>query len=74
MNKTYLHVYDILDNAEVLEAKLQSTLEDLERNEESVRRLATVKASRVEELPKFKTRMRSSSISYGTVKWDFRPW
>ena len=24
MNQTYLHIYDILDNTEVLEAKLQS--------------------------------------------------
>ena len=28
MNQTYLHIYDVLDNAEVLEAKLHYALED----------------------------------------------
>ena len=74
MNQTYLHVYDILDNAEILEAKLQSALEDLERNEESMRRLEATKASRVESLRKSTMRMKSSGVIYRTVKWTFRPW
>ena len=54
MNQTYLHIYDILDNTEVLEAKLQSALEDLRRNKESVRRMETAEASRVEEFAKIR--------------------
>ena len=52
MNKTYMHMYDVLDNVEVLEAKLQSALEDLGRNEESMKRMEAIEASRVEEFAK----------------------
>ena len=46
MNHTCLMIYDVLDNAMVLEAKFDSTLEDLERNEESRMRMEAVEASR----------------------------
>ena len=52
MNQTYLTIYDVLDSIEVLEAKLQSTLEDLERNNESMTRMEAIEASQVEEFAK----------------------
>ena len=53
MNQNYLHICDVLDNIKVLEAKLQSTVEDLRRNEESVRRMEAVEAYQVKEFAKF---------------------
>ena len=52
MNQTYLVIYDVLDSVAVLEAKLQFALEDLERNEESRKRMEVVKASQVEKFAK----------------------
>ena len=52
MNQTYLHVYDILDNAEVLKAKLQFTLENLGRNKELVRKMEVAESFQVEEFAK----------------------
>ena len=52
MNQNYLHIYDVLDNVEVLEAKLQSALKDLRKNEESMKRMEVVEASQVEEFSK----------------------
>ena len=42
----------VLDNVAILEAKLQSALEDLERNEESQRRMEVAEASWVQEFAK----------------------
>ena len=52
LNQTYLVIYNVLDNVTVLEAKHQSVLEDLERNEEFWRRMEATEASRVEEFAK----------------------
>ena len=54
MNQTYLVIYDVLDSVAVLEAKLQFALEDLERNEESRKRMEVVKASQVEQFAKIR--------------------
>ena len=52
LNQTYLIIYDVLENVVVLEAKLQSALEDLEWNEESRRRMEAVEASRAKKFVK----------------------
>ena len=71
MNQTYLIVYNVLDNIAILEAKLQSTLKDLERNEESRKRMEAAKASQVEEFSKirdeneeFKGKLKESQSSF----------
>ena len=54
MNQTYISIYDTLDNTTVLEAKLQSTLEDLGRNEELWRKMEAAKVSQVEKISKIR--------------------
>ena len=78
VNQTYLVVYDILENIAILEAKLQSTLEDLERNEESWRRMEAAEASQAEEFAKIKTenkelnrKLQESQASFRTLQNDF---
>ena len=59
MNHTCLMIYDVLDNVMVLEAKFDSTLEDLERNEESRMRMEAVEASRVEEFARIQDKNKN---------------
>ena len=49
VNQSYLSIYDILDKDVVLEAKLESILEDLERYEDLQRKMEAAEVSRVEE-------------------------
>ena len=45
VNQSYLSIYDILDKDVVLEAKLESALEDLERHEELRRKMEATEAA-----------------------------
>ena len=54
INQIYLSIYDILDKVTVLETKLESTLEDLERHEELWRKMEAVEVSWVEEFAKIR--------------------
>ena len=63
MNQTYLIIYDV----EALEAKLQSALEDLKRNEESMRRMEALRHLRWRSLPKSEMRMKSLNASCETI-------
>ena len=54
MNQTYLSIYDILDKVTVLETRLESALENLERYEELQRKMEATEVSRVEEFSKIR--------------------
>ena len=54
INQTCLSIYDILDKVTVLETKIESALEDLERHKELRRKMEAIKASRVEEFAKIR--------------------
>ena len=52
INQTCLSIYDILDKVTVLETKIESALEDLERHKELRRKMEAIEASLVEEFAK----------------------
>ena len=54
MNQSYLSIYDILDKDVVLEAKLESALEDLERHEELRRKMEAAKVAYIEEFARIR--------------------
>ena len=54
MNQYYMSIYDILDKDVILEAKLASPLEDLERHEELRRKMKAAEASREKEFTRIR--------------------
>ena len=50
MNESYLYMYDITDQARIIEGQLESTLSKLKENEDLIKRMETIEIAQVEEL------------------------
>ena len=59
MNESYLSMYDITDQAKIMEGQLQSTLLKLKENEDLIKRIKTIEIVEAEELSRLREELSS---------------
>ena len=54
MNKSYMSMYNIIDQARIIEGQLHSALLKLKKNEDLIKRIEAIKIAQAEELSRLR--------------------
>ena len=63
MNKSFVSVYDTMDQATLIKGQLQYTLSKLKENEDLIKRMEAIETAQAEELSRLREETRSLRTS-----------
>ena len=74
MNKSFVSMYDTMDQATLTEGQLQYILSKLKENEDLIKRMEAIETAQAEELSRLREETRSLRTSWRVVTKGLRLW